>query len=523
MKIKFIIFPAIVSLFFIATACNGWLNLKPERETILDEYWQSETDVNQVLSACYRGMTEDAVIYRMIVWGELRSDNLISGINTSYDIQKILDGDILSSNGYCNWGSFYSVINYCNNLLYYAPLVVERDENFTVADLHRVEAEALAVRSLAYFYLVRAFNEVPWIEDPSIDDTQDYKKGKDSTELILSNIKRDLLIARKYARDNFGNTAQNKGRFTKNGIDALLADVYLWNEQYDSCVIMCNEVLKDKSLELVPSSQMYVQVFYMGNSDESIFELQFDEDVQVNNAVFNLYGINGDPYGELAFPATLAYNKQEALLGAFSPFNYKVTSNIVEAEDDIRAKDFYNLYGGKYYVFKYAGMVRQESTTGYSEYRYRNNTANWIIYRLSDVLLMKAEALVQLAGDENNKEALRMINTTYLRSNANADSLQLANYSSKAQLENLVLRERQREFLFEGKRWFDLVRMARREGSTSTLNDYVNHKATGSTASLGAKVLNAMYMPISKGELEANKNMKQNPYYEEIGSSSSRK
>jgi len=65
--------------------------------------------------------------------------------------------------------------------------------------------------------------------------------------------------------------------------------------------------------------------------------------------------------------------------------------------------------------------------------------------------------------------------------------------------------------------------MARREGSTSTLNDYVNHKATGSTASLGAKVLNAMYMPISKGELEANKNMKQNPYYEEIGSSSSRK
>ena len=115
-----------------------------------------------------------------------------------------------------------------------------------------------------------------------------------------------------------------------------------------------------------------------------------------------------------------------------------------------------------------------------------------------------------------------MVNTTYLRSNEEADSLKIANYTTKGAMEVLVLRERHRELLFEGKRWFDLVRVARREKSTSTLNDYVGHKATGNSTSVGAPVLDAMYMPILQRELEANPLLKQNPYYEEANSSSTR-
>ena len=163
------------------SSCSEWLNTKPESEIILEDYWQSESDVQAVLAGCYRGLTEEAVINRMIVWGELRSDNMITGSgfpSRLYDIQRILEGNLTTVNSFASWGTFYTVINYCNTLLHYAPYVIERDNNFTENDLKRVQAEALAIRSLCYFYLVRTFKEVPWIEDASIDDTQDYQKPK---------------------------------------------------------------------------------------------------------------------------------------------------------------------------------------------------------------------------------------------------------------------------------------------------------------------------------------------------------
>lgn len=507
------------------TSCTDWLDLRPESEIILDEYWMTEGDVEGVLSACYFGLTENAVIYRMMVWGELRSDNIVSGKGiTSYDMQRILDGDLVSTNAYNSWGAFYSVINNCNTLLEYAPLVLDRDNNFTPDDLNRVKAEVLTIRSLAYFYLLRAFKEVPWIEEASVDDSQKYTVPKDTERKIIDNIIRDLKIAQQYARVEYGIKAYNKGRITLNTVNTLLADVYLWDQQYGKCVEACDNVLADTKLKLVEGSKTLSQVFYLGNSTESIFELQFDDDVRTNYPVFQLYGVDGterDKIGELGFPVTLAYDVEANTVGTYSPFIYKVSTNFTESTQDIRSKDSYWEYGGKYYIFKYSGMSRYENA-GVSSYRFRNTTANWIIYRLSDLMLMKAEALVQLDGNENLNSALKLVNTTYLRSNEEQDSLKLSNYPSKAEMEKLVLRERQRELLFEGKRWFDLVRMARREGTTSTLNDFVDHKASGNTVSLGAPVLDAMYMPISKSELSANPNLIQNLYYQESGGSTSR-
>ena len=94
---------------------------------------------------------------------------------------------------------------------------------------------------------------------------------------------------------------------------------------------------------------------------------------------------------------------------------------------------------------------------------YRNTTANWIVYRLADVMLMKAEAMVQ--ADKDWDEAFKLVNDIYLRASETKEPLVADNYSNKVDREELVLRERQRELMFEGKRWFDLVRLARRGGS----------------------------------------------------------
>lgn len=516
------------------TACNDWLDLRPESEIILDDFWQTQADVESVLAACYRGLTEEDAIYRMIVWGELRSDNMIQGSgfhHSRFDMQRILDGDLTANNTFSSWVSFYTVINFCNNLLHFAPEVVNRDRNFSEADLQRLRAEVLTIRSLAYFYLVRAFRDVPLILEPSIDDRQNFNLPKSTENVVLDQIIRDLLEARQYARVDFGRRDHNKGRITRGAVNALLTDVFLWAGRYQEAVHAANQVINDPQYQLVDQSLKLAQVFFLGNSTESIFELQFNENVQINSAVSNLFGHAGRVMGELAFPGPLAVDFTKEQVGAFSPFFFALSPTVRESEFDIRAKDFIRQFSGMFFIFKYTGL-RTENELGQSIYRPRNTTSNWIVYRLSDVILMKAEALVQLAKTVDGaastallQEAVDMVNITYLRSNSvldGAQALNLADYPTINDVDLLVLRERQRELMFEGKRWFDLVRWSRREGSTGTLNTFLMRANPGSTGNIGAPVLDAMYMPISRRELEANPNLIQNPFYEEFGGPSRR-
>lgn len=84
-------------------------------------------------------------------------------------------------------------------------------------------------------------------------------------------------------------------------------------------------------------------------------------------------------------------------------------------------------------------------------------------------------------------------------------------------MRNLVFDERQREFLFEGKRYFDLLRRAKREGTVQNiLSTYLMRKyATVDQATVQARIanINSLYMPINKDELKLNPLLKQNPFY----------
>jgi hypothetical protein len=161
-----------------------------------------------------------------------------------------------------------------------------------------------------------------------------------------------------------------------------------------------------------------------------------------------------------------------------------------------------------------------ENADGTFTPRYRTTaaTTNWVIYRLSDIMLMKAEALVQLSAvnTQNFREALTLVNTTYLRSNETADSLSFTAYANQSDMEKLVLRERQRELMFEGKRWFDLMRVVRRKGDPSAILAYLSPKLSGDNMQLKRlSVIDGLYMPVLKSELDINPNLKQNPFYED--------
>jgi len=108
---------------------------------------------------------------------------------------------------------------------------------------------------------------------------------------------------------------------------------------------------------------------------------------------------------------------------------------------------------------------------------------NWKIYRMTDVMLIKAEALASIGGTANNKECQQIVNAIHRRSycnynlasdvpaedvvNASSNIGNAATITGVSGLANegyvrMVLNERQVELLGEGKRWFDLVRWAER-------------------------------------------------------------
>ena len=133
---------------------------------------------------------------------------------------------------------------------------------------------------------------------------------------------------------------------------------------------------------------------------------------------------------------------------------------------------------------------------------------------------MKAEALTELDGTSNLQEALNLVNTTYTRSNPTSSALDSTVYNSKSVMEQLVLRERQRELLFEGKRWFDLMRLARRTNNASAVLTYVSPKIQGVGATK-MSIMDALYMPVPQSDIDINPNRKQNPFYDDSSTKTS--
>ena len=143
---------SLLALLFGATGCRDWFDVRPQSETVQEDFWKDESDVKSVIGACYREMNEPNFIERLIVWGEVRSDNVIKGMNASGDLTYILDLSLNASNSYTSWNDFYKVINYCNNVIYYAPDVRKIDPNFTEGQLQAYIAEAKGNTSFVLFY-----------------------------------------------------------------------------------------------------------------------------------------------------------------------------------------------------------------------------------------------------------------------------------------------------------------------------------------------------------------------------------
>ena len=139
------------------------------------------------------------------------------------------------------------------------------------------------------------------------------------------------------------------------------------------------------------------------------------------------------------------------------------------------------------------------------------------------MILIKAEALIE-KGAENYESAFALINVVNKRANdvtttSRSDTLKMADYiDSKASMEELLYAERQREFMFEGKRWFDLVRKAVRDNNTHYLANEATQKQKENAVAIKIQLadINAIFWPYNRDELKKNILLKQNSAYSDL-------
>ena len=560
-KEKRSLYAKLISLSFIiytlsfSVACSDFLQIEPQEIIVLDKYWNEEADVESVVAGCYSSMQSQSVVGRMMVWGEFRSDNIVGGKNFENNVQiaNIFKENINASNTYAKWGDFYNVINRCNTVLKYAPQVAERDPAYTPSKLNATIAVVSALRDLMYFYLIRTFRDVPFVTEPYLNDSQEMQVPAAPFDSVLTVLIEDLEAKQQLAvrRYPVSQTYYQHGRITQDAIHALLADMYLWKQDYQNAVKYADMVIDAKLDEYKETQQRlnaqlstsnsqlidgyplisdsyattnyygnaFEEIFGQGNSRESIFELIFmnDDDMLANQAVSSFYG-NASTYPGLARPAD--FIGTDVSDESFSIFLSKYDSRFYENLQPVQGQT--NTYGINKYAFPQGmvnmGKAEPEATYG-TAYADGKCHSNWVIYRLSDVMLIKAEALVEMASDEDItslQEAFAIVNAINKRSNCDKEKKDLDwnAYSSKSLMRALVLEERQRELMFEGKRWYDLVRRARRDGTTDYLVGVVARKgSSGSALSSKLSRMDAIYWPYHIDELKVNRYLNQNPAF----------
>lgn len=493
-KLKFYILGLIVVL--TTYSCTDWLHIEPEDGVTADQFWQSERDVNAFVMGVYASMlggTTHPVAEAVFNWGELRADMVRSFRSINNNFEQKNRGEILPTNSLLRWDGFYTTINMVNTALEFMPLVMQRDPAFTQADMDRYKGEMLGLRALLYFYLARTFYEVPLQLEAIVTDADIQRLPKATNAEIFNQILLDLEEAERLAPRNHGNVAANKGRVNFYTVQAIKADVNLWLNRFNEVIAACNVIINSGNFALVPGNEdWFTTLFVNGNSVEGIFELQFSTEIlnPYYNWMANVQWYRANPLAiEHLWPVNLLTLPEDA---------------------DIRGDGAaYNTAQG-FSIWKYIGANREQRKAS------NEATSNVIIYRYADVLLMKAEALANL---DRGVEALAYIDRVRDRGNAHSDTYQSP--TGQFGLTTYIVDERGREFAFEGKRWFDILRNAKRNNyeRIDLLIDMVIRGARpDKIESLILKMRDPHfhYLPIHQSAINAGyPYLKQNPFYDQ--------
>lgn len=536
-----------ICLGLMATSCNDWLDLLPNNEQVTDNYWKSKEDVEAVVAAGYYNMR--LLVPQMIRWGELRGGSLYtmekaSNVLGDQSARELQDFNLQPSGGVCNYWPVYKVIGLANSILHYANGVRTLDDTYSEGAMKAHLAEAYFMRAYCYFLLVKNFREVPLVTEAYVTDDAEYNLPKNSEQEIITQIKSDIKTAIESgaAKTVYEEEWQTKGRATLWALYALMADVCLWNEDYDEAIIYSNEILNATGAfrpVFIQDPAKWFEIFYPGNSNEAIFELNYDYALyqEVNNKeyrikspkgsstssegshAFNMFGHNVAAASSVLILTPRATEKVKAevaevldnqttipeRVGRMLMSNVMYTGMIAPYADYTRQETFM--------VWKYSGT----DVVDVGNFR-EHLDANFIVYRVAEIMLIKAEALIMKGGVDSWQAAIDLMNQ--VRERAMLPNLEIAvDQTDELSLLQALLSEREMEFLGEGKRWYDLLRFARKSNYSKYKELFIEEILEGNVTNKDQWIRSvlqsndALYMPIPQSEIDVNPLLKQNPYY----------
>ena len=461
---------------FACTSCQDWLTLYPQDKLTDEQFWEDMNDLEAVRYAAYRNFASGDVVKKILTWGELRSDNVvfanISNVNDYGAMLRITDGRLDTASAFNDWATFYTTINYCNQVLHNGERVLQRDPQFSATQWRRIKAEMISLRALNYFYLVRAFGNVPYVNTVIKTDAE-VKTHKQSLQSdILDSLINDVDLIKEDVRLYYTSNDETRSLITKPFPYALLSDLCLWRgakfegqgnkDAADSLYWRAYEYAKEglrimddpsdgqykaiynrdtrskghmgayyllqnftqSSSSEIPSMEAFEKLFGEdGASDEVIFEMPFNNTTdKVGNGVFKSY------FGLVTNSSAVTFYSNYQGLRLCCP-----KSNDADKFYDLRlvytcayadANNFTDLTEknitphGNGYVMKFQQLKNSHSffnivdaTPKYSLTFEASDYHNLIIYRKSDLLFQMAEAvaLVKKLNVKHATEATSLI------------------------------------------------------------------------------------------------------------------
>jgi len=510
------------------TSCDDFIDVEPQG-VISEDLAMSQPD--EMVTSAYAKLGDDWYTYPFNLWpyGDVSSDDAMKGgsgtTDTNYHPVEVWSTLTASTPDHMDelWYHFYCSISRCNRAL--VSLAEFGDAKLGAEKKAIREAEVRFLRAHFYFKLLQMWYQVPWVDENVYKNhTEEQTPNNQFThEELMEKIMADF----KVAYDVLPETQQDGGRANKIAAAAYLAKCYLtmaWGDGYEANtgVSHINQEYMKKVLEytkVVENSQYgyledYGDIFLpeFKNSKESIFAVQHsgyeDDNTRFGRANWSNM-LNGcwqmwscgwdfhkptqnlvnafktkdglpmfDDYNnETAFPINGVPTAQKWDPRLFHTvgmptFPYKYEAQYTMTKDNSRTPNTYGYYTS-------LKEVPQRSKGETFDNPWQAFAMNDYVFRYTDVMLMRAEAMVETGDLEGARSIVNDIRQRAKNSVAKhigyaADQCEIAlypaaNFATKEKARQCVQWERRLETAMENNRFFDL----RRWGMASqTLNKF---------------------------------------------------
>lgn len=586
MKFKYILLAAAVSL--MATSCNedSFLDNQPQG-SLSDEVIKNDNKVDLLTNAAYSALMgpnpQDWSVWTCPVtnwsYGSVRSDDAYKGGGGTGDLadihrMEIMDVDATNGNGDSKWYHLYTSVQRCNSAL----RMLESMSDAQLKD-RKVQIEEMKVlRGHFYFELSRLFNRIPYFEENYEGKISDLSNVEFTRDQILEKIAATM----EEAANVLPESQSEIGRINKYIATAYAAKVNLYRAYkqdetthkvisidqnlLQKVVSECDVLINSGKYGLLDNFQDLDKVSTGDNSKEGVFQVQYSmNDGSASAGRINWSNLLNAPQGPYSGDGFFlpsqdlidAYQTDENGLPLFDTY-YKKHFDVWNAEenkcDNTTANvdprvDFivgrpgvtWKTYGETPYKNTWVRdqatygqhsckrfFVSPESNEMFNGWPWGASALNWNIIRYSDILLWKAEALIEM--NQNLDEARQLINEVrgraahkqYWVKDFNDDTKFAANYKialypragwTQDYARKALRYESRLETAMEGERFFDLVRWGI---AAETMNAYFAHEKGSRTYYNNAKFTEGKdeYLPISITQYNlSNGAYTQNPGY----------